>query len=64
MISTTAEKHRVSDLARAQARTGYLFVLPTFVLYLTFVLAPVAVTIVLSFHVLRPDRRLALGGPG
>jgi multiple sugar transport system permease protein len=44
-----AERRPKSDLARAQARTGYLFVLPTSVLYLTFVLAPVVVTIVLSF---------------
>lgn len=38
-----------SDLRRAQARAGYLFVLPSFVLYAVFVLAPVIVTIVLSF---------------
>jgi multiple sugar transport system permease protein len=38
-----------SDLARAQARAGYLFALPTLVLYLTFVLAPVVVTVILSF---------------
>ena len=38
-----------SDLRRAQARAGYLFVLPSVVLYAVFVLAPVAVTIVLSF---------------
>jgi multiple sugar transport system permease protein len=49
VTSTAAERRRLSDLARAQARTGYLFVLPTSVLYLTFVLAPVVVTVVLSF---------------
>jgi multiple sugar transport system permease protein len=38
-----------TDLDRAQARAGYLFVLPSFVLYATFVLAPVIVTFVLSF---------------
>lgn len=48
-MSTITEYRRPSDLARAQARTGYLFVLPTSVLYLAFVLAPVIVTIILSF---------------
>lgn len=38
-----------SDLSRAQARVGYAFVLPSFVLYLAFVLAPVLVTVYLSF---------------
>ena len=38
-----------SDLERAQRRAGYLFVLPSFVLYAVFVLAPVIVTFVLSF---------------
>lgn len=38
-----------SGLRRAQMRAGYLFVLPSFVLYAIFVLAPVIVTIVLSF---------------
>ncbi len=38
-----------AQLARAQARAGWLFVLPTSVLYLAFVLAPVALTVVLSF---------------
>ena len=32
-----------------QARAGWLFVLPTSLLYLTFVLAPVVLTLVLSF---------------
>lgn len=48
-MTRSAAIRRSSDLRRAQARTGYLFVLPTSVLYLTFVLAPVVVTIVLSF---------------
>lgn len=43
---TTRER---SQLARAQTRAGYLFALPTLVLYFTFVLAPVAVTVILSF---------------
>jgi len=38
-----------SDLRRAQMRAGYLFVLPSLVLYAIFVLAPVIVTIGLSF---------------
>ena len=38
-----------SDLAKAQMRAGYLFILPSFVLYTIFVLAPVVVTFVLSF---------------
>jgi ABC-type sugar transport systems, permease components len=38
-----------SDLERAQTRAGYLFILPSFVLYASFVLAPVIVTFVLSF---------------
>ncbi|HEY0853608.1 MAG TPA: sugar ABC transporter permease, partial [Devosia sp.] len=45
----TATIHRTSDLRRAQARTGWLFVLPTSVLYLTFLLAPVVLTVILSF---------------
>jgi multiple sugar transport system permease protein len=40
---------QASELNRAQARAGYLFVLPSFALYLVFVLAPVVVTSVLSF---------------
>ena len=39
----------MSDLEGAQARAAYLFVLPSFALYFIFVLAPVAVTILLSF---------------
>src|ERR1700737_4117860 len=38
-----------SDLEKAQTRAGYLFILPSFVLYAVFVLAPVIVTFVLSF---------------
>jgi multiple sugar transport system permease protein len=40
---------RLSDLRKAQMRAGYLFVVPSFVLYALFVLVPVAITIVLSF---------------
>jgi multiple sugar transport system permease protein len=38
-----------SDLDAAQARAGYLFLAPAFLLYLLFVLAPVVVTFILSF---------------
>ena len=38
-----------SDLEKAQTRAGYLFILPSFTLYLAFVLAPVVLTFVLSF---------------
>ena len=38
-----------SDLAKAQTRAGYLFILHAFVLYTVFVLAPVVVTFILSF---------------
>jgi multiple sugar transport system permease protein len=38
-----------SDLEKAQNRAGYLFILPSSVLYAVFVLAPVIVTFVLSF---------------
>ncbi|PIO96525.1 sugar ABC transporter permease [Pleomorphomonas carboxyditropha] len=48
------QKRRPSDLERAQARAGYLFVLPTSVLYLTFVLAPVTLTVILSFSFYDP----------
>jgi multiple sugar transport system permease protein len=40
---------RSSDLARAQARAGWLFIMPTSLLYLSFVLVPVALTAILSF---------------
>lgn len=54
MTAAPHRKRRPSDLERAQARAGYLFVLPTSVLYLTFVLAPVALTIILSFSFYDP----------
>lgn len=38
-----------SDLEKAQIRAGYLFILPSSVLYAVFVLAPVIVTFILSF---------------
>ncbi|MGV3550836.1 carbohydrate ABC transporter permease [Rhizobium sp.] len=48
-MPTNAQQRPSSELRRAQAVTGYLFVLPTTVLYLTFVLAPVIVTMILAF---------------
>jgi multiple sugar transport system permease protein len=48
-MTAIAERRPSSQLARAQAMTGYLFVLPTTVLYLTFVIAPVIVTTILAF---------------
>lgn len=48
MTSAPAPRPR-SDLDRAQARAGLLFVLPAGLLYTTFVLAPVAVTLILAF---------------
>src|SRR5215217_349932 len=54
MTNTDIPRHRSSELSRAQARTGYLFVLPTAVLYLTFVLAPVVITCILAFSYFDP----------
>ena len=48
-MNTIAEKRRPSELSRAQTRTGYLFVMPATVLYITFVIAPVIVTTILAF---------------
>jgi ABC-type sugar transport systems, permease components len=47
-------RNRPSELARAQARAGYLFVIPAGVLYLTFTLAPVVLTAVLAFSYYDP----------
>jgi multiple sugar transport system permease protein len=44
----TTEKHRLSARAE-EAIAGYLFVVPSFVLYAAFVLLPIAATIYLSF---------------
>lgn len=53
-ITSTIETRRKSDLARSQARAGYLFILPSFALYGLFVLAPVVVTAILSFSYYDP----------
>ncbi len=53
-VTTMIAKRQVSDLARSQARTAYLFVLPTSLLYFTFVLAPVILTFILSFSYYDP----------
>lgn len=44
-----------SDLRASQARAGYLFIVPAMVLYFTFVLAPVVVTVILSFAFYDPQ---------
>ena len=48
-MTATIERRQTSQLRRAQAATGYLFVLPATLLYLTFVIAPVIVTTILAF---------------
>ena len=48
-MTAIIERRQTSQLRRAQAATGYLFVLPATVLYLTFVIAPVIVTTILAF---------------
>jgi multiple sugar transport system permease protein len=49
-----AVMRQASDLQRLQTRAGYLFLLPSFVLYVVFVLAPVIVTCILSFTYFDP----------
>jgi multiple sugar transport system permease protein len=53
-MTETITRNRPSGLRRAQARAGYLFVLPTAVLYLAFVLAPVVITAILAFSYYDP----------
>jgi multiple sugar transport system permease protein len=53
-MNAIAEKRPRSELRRAQAATAYLFVLPASLLYLTFVIAPVLVTMVLAFSYYDP----------
>ena len=48
--------HRSSELKVKQAYAGYLFILPSFVLYLTFVLAPVAGSAMISDAMRQPCR--------
>jgi multiple sugar transport system permease protein len=45
----TPARHRPSGVRLAQARAGYLFILPTAILYASFVLAPVVITAILAF---------------
>ena len=49
-----AAMRQASDLQRLQARAGYLFLFPSFALYVVFVLAPVIVTCILSFAYFDP----------
>ena len=51
---TEPARNRPSGLRRAQARAGYLFILPTAVLYTAFVLAPVVLTAMLAFSYYDP----------
>jgi multiple sugar transport system permease protein len=53
-VTQRASARQGSDLERVQARAAYLFVLPSFALYLVFVLAPVVVTFILSFSYYDP----------
>jgi multiple sugar transport system permease protein len=52
---TTATTAPRSELRASQIRTGYLFALPSLVLYLAFVLVPVILTIILSFSYYDPQ---------
>jgi multiple sugar transport system permease protein len=54
MAMLAAVARQPSDLQRLQARTGYLFIFPSFALYVIFVLAPVVVTCILSFTYFDP----------
>ena len=49
-----AVSRHAPELKWAEARAGYLFVLPAFLLYTVFVLAPVVVTCILSFSYFDP----------
>jgi multiple sugar transport system permease protein len=48
-MTAAPPRNRPSGVRIAQARAGYLFILPTAVLYLAFVLAPVIITAILAF---------------
>jgi multiple sugar transport system permease protein len=48
-MTAAPPRNRPSGVRIAQARAGYLFILPTAVLYLAFVLAPVVITAILAF---------------
>ena len=48
-MTSAAARNRPSGVRRAQARAGYLFILPAAVLYAAFVLAPVILTAILAF---------------
>src|SRR5579862_1192597 len=51
----TAIAARRSNLRASEARAGYAFVFPAMALYLVFVLAPVIVTVILSFSYYDPQ---------
>ena len=48
-MTSAPARNRPSGVRRAQARAGYLFILPAAVLYAAFVLAPVILTAILAF---------------
>jgi len=52
-MTTLTARH--SDLRISQARTGYLFAFPALALYTVFVLAPVVLTVILSFAYFDPQ---------
>ena len=52
-VSVGAVRH--SDLSKSQARAGYLFAFPALALYVVFVLAPVVLTVILSFAYFDPQ---------
>jgi multiple sugar transport system permease protein len=52
-MTTLTARH--SDLRASQARTGYLFAFPALALYAVFVLAPVVLTVILSFAYFDPQ---------
>ena len=51
----TAMIAKRSDLRASQTRTGYLFAFPALALYVVFVLAPVVLTVILSFAYFDPQ---------
>src|ERR1700759_5822776 len=55
MTDLAAAAPRRSDLRATQARAGYLFAFPAVALYLVFVIAPVIVTVILSFAYYDPQ---------
>jgi multiple sugar transport system permease protein len=55
LAANAAAAGRRSDLKASQARAGYLFAFPALALYTVFVLAPVILTVILSFAYYDPQ---------